>query len=89
MAITTSFAYQAGMWLLFIVVVVGWSTYFHVPALARQVVVLPSISVLTLQRGPYRIRAIDIRGQHRGLRLVSYALLKKRHVTDAQPWRSD
>src|ERR1051326_3069022 len=58
MALTTSPAYQIALWILFLVVVAGWSKYFHVLHLARQVIVLPSLSVVSVCHDPYRVRAL-------------------------------
>ena len=86
MAITTSPAYQAALWLLFFVVVFGWSWYFHLVQL-RVAFALPRFTVVTFQHGPARVRAMTVQAgrytaisQHTraaGLRLITYGWLRE------------
>jgi len=78
--IATSPAYQAALWLLFAIVVFGWSWYFGL-------LQLPRISVITSRRGQTHTRAITIQAGHysvigkhtraAGLHLVTYGWLRE------------
>lgn len=87
MTIATSPAYQATLWLLFAIVVFGWSWYFGLVQLHRLAFALPRISVTTFQQGQARARAITIHTGHyvaigkstraAGLHLITYGWLRE------------